>query len=170
MTPTLEELVAVGKEAFEATTKAGGFFFPTITWTMVGDDTINIAQFDSGYDTYRSTLMEVAKLAPIEMLATTSDTYHLRSDECPPGVLERYFAGQTSAQTEFAAGTPGAYEALSVVRVTLDAAQGAFLPYENAWHRIKWLEAKTLPEPPSGRYVTAARAALRLSRGEHAAV
>jgi hypothetical protein len=168
MTPTLEELIEVGKEAFESVIKAGGCFFPTITWTTVGDDTLNIAQYEGGYDQYRAALIEIAKLAPIEMLATTIDTYHLRSDQCPPEVIERYFAHETSAQAEFAAGTPGAYEALSVVRVTMDSTEGVFLPYEDDWHRIKWLEVTSLPEPPGGRFVTGARAALQFSR-QHAA-
>lgn len=170
----LAKVTEIGQAAFVRTFEAGAFFFPKIVVERA-DGNIELAQYESGYDSYLNTLMAVLTMGPIKSLAHTADSYHVRLDEVPEAGREELYKqlqdGDTSATQLFEEGFPHAYESLNVLLVTLtDLETGDLtrehihLPYKRHPHQIEWMEAQ-IPDGivPQGRYVVALEEAIKAS-------
>lgn len=170
----IDQVADIGKDVFMRTWETGAFFFPKIVVERV-DGAIEIAQYETGYDSYLHTLAAIMTFGPIKSLSHTADSYHVRLIDVPEDqrevLYQRLQDGDTSATQLFEEGFPHAYESLNVILVTLtDLENGdvtrdhVHLPYKRHPDRIEWLPAE---EPdgvvPRGRYVVGLEEALKAS-------
>lgn len=164
MDTSLEELEAIGKQAFEHAFQAGQFFFPKVLYKQVGGDMI-LAQYEGDFDQFRNLCILAASGGPLEFIEHTGDIYYLDA-VADPETYKRIEAGETSASEQFEAENPAASEALAILVID---AQGTFVsrvvPYKRKGKTLVWHKPLPFPDSlqPQGRYAEVMAAAIKAS-------
>lgn len=162
MDNSLAELVRHGKDSFESISQAGAFYFPNV---LVGRPFGNteMIQYPSGFDEFQIVLYTLSE-TPIEWAAHISDAWFYAGTDDDP-VVAQIEAGITSCEEQFELENPLAYEALSVLLVTANSVEGAYLPYKRTSGGvvIEWIDLAADERPPTGRLVDAMQTAIKVS-------
>jgi hypothetical protein len=172
MDTSIEELEAIGKQAFEHCFQAGLFFFPKVLYRTVGGELV-LAQYETEFEQFRFLCMLVAEAGPLEFIAHTADTYYFNA-EADPEMTKRIQAGETSASEQFEQENPNSSEALVIIIMDAEChTQQRVLPYVRQGKTLHWSEPRVLPEglQAAGRYAEVMADAIKASydaQGENA--
>jgi hypothetical protein len=160
----IEELEAIGKQSFEDSFQAGGFFFPKVVWSYRGGG-IEIGMYETEYENFVGLCEYIASHGPLDFLAHTADSYYFNA-EADPETAKRIIAEETSASEQFEEGNPNASEALIVIVID---SEGRFdqrvLPYVRHGKTLEWSGPVTVPDSAqaTGRYAETLAATIKAS-------